>query len=152
MSTNCFRPTVLRREVYESPGRDQDTQLAWQEVPSRSQLLLAHHCGARYGQLHTSSQHASPSLFRDFTQLTGKSTRHLIAWSHFCTLYVRFQIIQVKFDKFALEVDSYCRFDYVAFFNGGEKDDSRLIGKYCGDETPEWVTLVVYNLGLWRIF
>ncbi|XP_026229337.1 procollagen C-endopeptidase enhancer a [Anabas testudineus] len=46
-------------------------------------------------------------------------------------------IIQVKFDKFALEVDSYCRFDYVAFFNGGEKDDSRLIGKYCGDETPE---------------
>uniref|UniRef100_A0A3Q3WE29 Uncharacterized protein n=1 Tax=Mola mola TaxID=94237 RepID=A0A3Q3WE29_MOLML len=45
--------------------------------------------------------------------------------------------IQVKFDKFLLEADSYCRFDYVAFFNGGEKDDSRLIGKYCGDQAPE---------------
>ncbi|KAE8287927.1 Procollagen C-endopeptidase enhancer 2 Procollagen COOH-terminal proteinase enhancer 2 [Larimichthys crocea] len=46
-------------------------------------------------------------------------------------------VIQVKFDKFLLEADSYCRFDYVAFFNGGEKDDSRLIGKYCGDEAPQ---------------
>ncbi|XP_038564497.1 procollagen C-endopeptidase enhancer a [Micropterus salmoides] len=45
-------------------------------------------------------------------------------------------VIQVKFDKFVLEADSYCRFDYVAFFNGGEKDDSRLIGRYCGDEAP----------------
>lgn len=50
-----------------------------------------------------------------------------------------YQVIQVKFDKFVLEADTYCRFDYVAFFNGGEKDDSRLIGKYCGDEAPQWV-------------
>lgn len=46
-------------------------------------------------------------------------------------------VIQVKFDKFALEADTFCRFDYVAFFNGGEKDDSRLIGRYCGDQAPE---------------
>ncbi|XP_036380310.1 procollagen C-endopeptidase enhancer a [Megalops cyprinoides] len=46
-------------------------------------------------------------------------------------------VIEVKFDKFDLEPDSYCRFDYVAFFNGGEKDDSRRIGKYCGDTSPE---------------
>lgn len=46
-------------------------------------------------------------------------------------------VIQVKFDKFVLEPDTYCRFDYVAFFNGGEKDDSRLIGKFCGDENPQ---------------
>ncbi|KAK5859025.1 hypothetical protein PBY51_003122 [Eleginops maclovinus] len=46
-------------------------------------------------------------------------------------------VIQVKFGKFVLEADSYCRFDYVAFFNGGEKDDSRLIGKYCGDRAPQ---------------
>lgn len=46
-------------------------------------------------------------------------------------------VIQVKFDKFVLEADTYCRFDYVAFFNGGEADDARLIGKYCGDETPQ---------------
>ncbi|KAJ7996570.1 hypothetical protein DPEC_G00238440 [Dallia pectoralis] len=47
------------------------------------------------------------------------------------------QVIQVKFDKFDVETDSYCRFDYVAFFNGGEKDDSRRIGKYCGVVSPE---------------
>ncbi|KAM9728707.1 procollagen C-endopeptidase enhancer a [Menidia menidia] len=46
------------------------------------------------------------------------------------------RVIKVTFDKFVLEADSYCRFDYVAFFNGGEKDDSRLIGKYCGDQPP----------------
>lgn len=43
----------------------------------------------------------------------------------------------MKFDKFVLEADTYCRFDYVAFFNGGEKDDSRLIGRYCGDQAPQ---------------
>ncbi|XP_035480805.2 procollagen C-endopeptidase enhancer a [Scophthalmus maximus] len=46
-------------------------------------------------------------------------------------------VLQVKFDKFVLEADTYCRFDYVAFFNGGEKDDSHLIGKYCGDQAPQ---------------
>ncbi|XP_029703718.1 procollagen C-endopeptidase enhancer 2 [Takifugu rubripes] len=49
-------------------------------------------------------------------------------------------VIQVKFDKFLLEGDIYCRYDYVAFFNGGEKDDSHLIGKYCGDQAPEPIT------------
>ncbi|CAL9685809.1 unnamed protein product [Knipowitschia caucasica] len=44
--------------------------------------------------------------------------------------------IQVKFDKFAVEADTYCRFDYVAFYNGGERDDSQLIGKYCGEKAP----------------
>ncbi|KAM8835503.1 procollagen C-endopeptidase enhancer a [Synchiropus picturatus] len=47
------------------------------------------------------------------------------------------KVIQVNFEKFALESDTYCRFDYVAFFNGGEKDDSRLIGRFCGDEAPQ---------------
>lgn len=46
-------------------------------------------------------------------------------------------VIEVKFDKFDLESDTYCRFDYVAFFNGGEKDDSRRIGKYCGYTAPQ---------------
>ncbi|XP_068600196.1 procollagen C-endopeptidase enhancer a [Brachionichthys hirsutus] len=46
-------------------------------------------------------------------------------------------VIQVTFDKFVLEADAYCRFDYVAFFNGGAKDDSRLIGKFCGDQAPQ---------------
>ncbi|KAM6907359.1 procollagen C-endopeptidase enhancer a [Xenentodon cancila] len=46
-------------------------------------------------------------------------------------------VVHVAFDKFVLEPDTYCRFDYVAFYNGGERDDSRLIGKYCGDQTPQ---------------
>ncbi|CAL8362870.1 unnamed protein product [Lota lota] len=46
-------------------------------------------------------------------------------------------VVMVKFDKFLLEADTYCRFDYVAFFNGGERDNSRLIGKFCGDRAPE---------------
>ncbi|KAG9346597.1 hypothetical protein JZ751_006908 [Albula glossodonta] len=46
-------------------------------------------------------------------------------------------VIEVRFEKFDLEGDSYCRYDYVAFFNGGETDDSRRIGRYCGDVVPE---------------
>ncbi|XP_065146716.1 procollagen C-endopeptidase enhancer a [Paramisgurnus dabryanus] len=46
-------------------------------------------------------------------------------------------VIEVKFDKFDVESDNYCRFDYVTFYNGGEKDDSRRIGKYCGDTAPQ---------------
>ncbi|CAL8241575.1 unnamed protein product [Merluccius merluccius] len=45
-------------------------------------------------------------------------------------------VIEVKFSKLDLEPDTYCRYDYVAFFNGGERDDSRRIGKYCGDRVP----------------
>uniref|UniRef100_A0AAY3ZWK1 Procollagen C-endopeptidase enhancer n=1 Tax=Denticeps clupeoides TaxID=299321 RepID=A0AAY3ZWK1_9TELE len=48
-------------------------------------------------------------------------------------------VVEVTFDKFDVESDTYCRFDYVAFFNGGEKEDSRLIGKYCGDTAPQSV-------------
>ncbi|XP_041635927.1 procollagen C-endopeptidase enhancer b [Cheilinus undulatus] len=45
-------------------------------------------------------------------------------------------VIEVKFEKLDLEPDTYCRYDYVALFNGGEKDNSRRIGKFCGDRTP----------------
>ncbi|XP_041738201.1 procollagen C-endopeptidase enhancer 2 isoform X2 [Coregonus clupeaformis] len=45
-------------------------------------------------------------------------------------------VIEVKFEKLDIEADTYCRYDYVAFFNGGERDDSRRIGKYCGDRVP----------------
>ncbi|CAL8325415.1 unnamed protein product [Lota lota] len=45
-------------------------------------------------------------------------------------------VIEVKFAKLDLEPDTYCRYDYVAFFNGGERDDSRRIGKFCGDTAP----------------
>ncbi|XP_069025958.1 procollagen C-endopeptidase enhancer b [Embiotoca jacksoni] len=45
-------------------------------------------------------------------------------------------VIEVKFEKLDLESDTYCRYDYVALFNGGETDDSRRIGKFCGDRRP----------------
>ncbi|KAF6715906.1 Procollagen C-endopeptidase enhancer 2 [Oryzias melastigma] len=45
-------------------------------------------------------------------------------------------VIEVKFEKMDLEADTYCRYDYVALFNGGERDDSRRIGKFCGDRPP----------------
>uniref|UniRef100_A0A8C6KA97 Procollagen C-endopeptidase enhancer b n=1 Tax=Nothobranchius furzeri TaxID=105023 RepID=A0A8C6KA97_NOTFU len=45
-------------------------------------------------------------------------------------------VIEVKFEKLDLESDTYCRYDYVALFNGGETDDSRRIGKFCGDRPP----------------
>lgn len=47
-----------------------------------------------------------------------------------------FQVIEVKFEKLDLEPDTYCRYDYVALFNGGETDNSRRIGKFCGDRAP----------------
>ncbi|XP_072315304.1 procollagen C-endopeptidase enhancer b [Eucyclogobius newberryi] len=45
-------------------------------------------------------------------------------------------VIEVKFEKLDLEPDTYCRYDYVALFDGGETDDSRRIGKFCGDSVP----------------
>ncbi|XP_026123824.1 procollagen C-endopeptidase enhancer 2-like isoform X2 [Carassius auratus] len=48
-------------------------------------------------------------------------------------------VIEVKFEKLDLELDSYCRYDYVALFNGGETDESRRIGKFCGDMLPDMV-------------
>ncbi|KTF74680.1 hypothetical protein cypCar_00023344 [Cyprinus carpio] len=50
--------------------------------------------------------------------------------------FVCLQIIEVKFEKFDVERDNYCRYDYVAIFNGGEINDAKRIGKYCGDSPP----------------
>nr|XP_060635783.1 procollagen C-endopeptidase enhancer 1 [Anolis sagrei ordinatus] len=48
----------------------------------------------------------------------------------------REKIIALTFGKFDVEPDTYCRYDYVAVFNGGDRDDSRRIGKFCGDVSP----------------
>ncbi|MBN3304025.1 PCOC2 endopeptidase, partial [Amia calva] len=53
---------------------------------------------------------------------------HIVAPKH--------QIIEVKFEKFDVERDNYCRYDFVAIFNGGEINDAKRIGKYCGDSPP----------------
>ncbi|XP_054851131.1 procollagen C-endopeptidase enhancer 1 [Eublepharis macularius] len=46
------------------------------------------------------------------------------------------KVIALTFGKFDVEPDTYCRYDYVAVFNGGDQDDSRRIGKFCGDASP----------------
>ena len=46
------------------------------------------------------------------------------------------KLIELKFEKFDVERDNYCRYDYVAVFNGGEVNDAKRIGKYCGDSPP----------------
>ncbi|XP_053860784.1 procollagen C-endopeptidase enhancer 1 isoform X1 [Malaclemys terrapin pileata] len=46
------------------------------------------------------------------------------------------QVVELTFGKFDVEDDTYCRYDYVAIFNGGATDDSRRIGKFCGDRAP----------------
>ncbi|XP_063105195.1 procollagen C-endopeptidase enhancer 2 [Cavia porcellus] len=46
------------------------------------------------------------------------------------------QLIELKFEKFDVERDNYCRYDFVAVFNGGEVNDAQRIGKYCGDSPP----------------
>uniref|UniRef100_K7GGM0 Procollagen C-endopeptidase enhancer 2 n=1 Tax=Pelodiscus sinensis TaxID=13735 RepID=K7GGM0_PELSI len=48
----------------------------------------------------------------------------------------RNQVIELKFEKFDVERDNYCRYDFVAVFNGGEINDAKRIGKYCGDSPP----------------
>ncbi|KAG9494234.1 procollagen C-endopeptidase enhancer 2 [Eleutherodactylus coqui] len=53
---------------------------------------------------------------------------HIVAPKH--------QVIEVKFEKFDVERDNYCRYDYVAVFNGGELNDAKRIGKFCGDSPP----------------
>ncbi|XP_077171498.1 procollagen C-endopeptidase enhancer 1 [Paroedura picta] len=46
------------------------------------------------------------------------------------------KVVALTFGKFDVEPDTYCRYDYVAVFNGADRDDSRRIGKFCGDHSP----------------
>lgn len=50
--------------------------------------------------------------------------------------FLPLQIIEVKFEKFDVERDNYCRYDHVSIFNGAEINDAKRIGKYCGDSPP----------------
>ncbi|XP_006896641.1 PREDICTED: procollagen C-endopeptidase enhancer 1 [Elephantulus edwardii] len=46
------------------------------------------------------------------------------------------QVISLTFGKFDLEPDTYCRYDSVSVFNGALSDDSKRLGKFCGDTVP----------------
>lgn len=59
------------------------------------------------------------------------------SWKNiFFVMCLLWQIIEVKFEKFDLERDNYCRYDHVSIFNGAEINDAKRIGKYCGDSPP----------------
>lgn len=46
------------------------------------------------------------------------------------------QVVSLTFGKFDLEPDTYCRYDSVSVFNGAVSDDSKRLGKFCGDTVP----------------
>lgn len=46
------------------------------------------------------------------------------------------QVILLTFGKFDLEPDTYCRYDSVSVYNGAMSDDSKRLGKFCGDTAP----------------
>ncbi|KAG8431002.1 hypothetical protein GDO86_019583 [Hymenochirus boettgeri] len=49
------------------------------------------------------------------------------------------KVVELSFGKFDVEADTYCRYDYLAVFNGGETDNTQLIGKFCGDTAPKTI-------------
>ncbi|KAB5579786.1 hypothetical protein PHYPO_G00198980 [Pangasianodon hypophthalmus] len=53
---------------------------------------------------------------------------HIIAPKH--------QIIELKFEKFDVERDNYCRYDHMVVYNGAEMSEATRIGKFCGDSPP----------------
>ncbi|XP_062368193.1 procollagen C-endopeptidase enhancer 1 [Cinclus cinclus] len=46
------------------------------------------------------------------------------------------KVVELRFGKFDVEPDPHCRYDYVAVFEGGARDDARRLGRFCGEETP----------------
>lgn len=77
--------------------------------------------------------------FMKINHVTSTIPRHIfhsLCWHVLCLFPSLPQVIEVKFVKLDLEPDTYCRYDYVALFNGGEKDNTRRIGKFCGDRPP----------------
>nr|XP_014424835.1 procollagen C-endopeptidase enhancer 1 [Pelodiscus sinensis] len=46
------------------------------------------------------------------------------------------QVVELTSGKFDVEGDPHCRYDYVSVFHGGASDDSRRVGKFCGDHAP----------------
>ena len=50
---------------------------------------------------------------------------------------MRFTTNNCRFDFLELEANNQCRYDYVAVFDGNLINDTKLIGKYCGNQTVQ---------------
>lgn len=90
-------------------------------------------------------QYLKPDLWRGIDERAGsvlKLSVKALKVLHACFFlllnffFSSLQIIEVKFEKFDVERDNYCRYDHVSIFNGGEINDAKRIGKYCGDSPP----------------
>ncbi|NXQ56433.1 PCOC1 endopeptidase, partial [Anthoscopus minutus] len=57
-------------------------------------------------------------------------------------------VVELRFGKFDVEPDPHCRYDYVAVFEGGARDDARRLGRFCGEETPGLLVQFVSDLSV----
>nr|DBA29751.1 TPA: hypothetical protein GDO54_005811 [Pyxicephalus adspersus] len=130
-----FRPGAIMStgpQMMLEMGSDEETGgrgfLAWYSAgaPTPSENLF---CGERLEKPQGSI--TSPNWPK--TNYPGgiSCSWHIVAPKH--------QVIELSFGKFDVEDDSYCRYDYVAVYNGGQTDSNHQIGKYCGDTPPKAV-------------
>ncbi|KAL7990890.1 hypothetical protein Chor_014320, partial [Crotalus horridus] len=102
---------------------------------------LGRFCGTfRPGALVANSNKMLVQMISDAnTAGNGFVAKYSAAEPHerdFMIKMIKTKVIELKFEKFDVERDNYCRYDYVAVFNGGKINDARRIGKYCGDSPP----------------
>ena len=45
------------------------------------------------------------------------------------------KVIEIKFTKLELEAHRNCRYDFVGLYEGTRINDTKLISKYCGNQT-----------------
>ncbi|XP_062894970.1 procollagen C-endopeptidase enhancer 2-like [Mobula hypostoma] len=69
----------------------------------------------------------------DKTYPTGITcTWHIVARPH--------QYVELNFEKFAIEDDTYCRYDYVTIYNGDRSEEGQRLGRFCGSTLPGSIT------------
>ncbi|KAM5169971.1 procollagen C-endopeptidase enhancer 2-like [Mantella aurantiaca] len=130
-----FRPGAIMStgpEMMLEMGSDEETGgrgfLAWYSAgaPSLNENLF---CGGKLEKPQGSI--TSPNWPKTNYPSGISCSWHILAQKH--------QVVELSFGKFDVEEDSYCRYDYLAVFNGGQTDNNNQIGKYCGDTPPTTV-------------
>ncbi|XP_050176308.1 procollagen C-endopeptidase enhancer 1-like [Myiozetetes cayanensis] len=58
------------------------------------------------------------------------------------------KVVELRFGKFDVEPDPHCRYDYVAVFEGGARDDARRLGSPIVSSTPELLVQFVSDLSV----
>ncbi|XP_073416684.1 procollagen C-endopeptidase enhancer 1 isoform X2 [Dendrobates tinctorius] len=127
-----FRPGALMStgpqmmlEMVSDEGTGGRGFLVWYsaEAPQLSDNLL---CGGKFEKPQGSI--TSPNWPKNNYPSGVSCSWHIVA--------LKDQVVELSFGKFDIEEDSYCRYDYLAVFNGGATDNNLQIGKFCGDVPP----------------